>query len=77
MSRRISTLVVLTLLVAAACGQKDGVHVATAGGAPSGGAAAGPATTAGNTSVETVRSTKMYWVMTTPVPCPAGFTFTC
>ena len=54
MSRRISTLVVLTLLVAAACGQKDGVHVATAGGAPSGGAAAGPATTAGNTSVETV-----------------------
>ena len=54
MSRRICTLVVLSLVVAAACGQKDGVHVATAGGA-SGGETAGPATTAaGQTSVATV-----------------------
>lgn len=54
MNRRITTLVVLTLLVAAACGQKDGVHVATAGGT-SGGETAGPATTGpSKTSVATV-----------------------
>jgi branched-chain amino acid transport system substrate-binding protein len=44
-SRRISILVVLTVLVASACGQKEGVHVATGGGS-SGGESAGPATTA-------------------------------
>ena len=55
MSRRICTLVVLTLLVAAACGQKDGVHVATAGGGASAGPSAGPATTSpGGTSAATV-----------------------
>jgi ABC-type branched-subunit amino acid transport system substrate-binding protein len=43
-SRRISVLVVLSLLVAAACGQKGGVHLATGGGS-SGGQSAGPATT--------------------------------
>ena len=54
MSRRISTLVVVSLLVAAACGQKEGVHVATAGGS-SGGESAGPATTRpSRTSVATV-----------------------
>jgi ABC-type branched-subunit amino acid transport system substrate-binding protein len=51
-SRRICTLVVLTLLVAVACGQKEGVHVATGGGSPDG-ESAGTATTAG-ASVGTV-----------------------
>ena len=52
MSRRISILVVLSLLVVTACGQKEGVHVATGGGS-SDGQSAGPATTA-ESSVGTV-----------------------
>ena len=53
MSRRICILVVLSFLVASACGQKEGVHVATGGGS-SGGESAGPATTQAEGSVGTV-----------------------
>lgn len=51
MSRRVCALFVLCLFVAAACGQKEGVHVATGGGSNE---TAGPGTTAPSKTSATV-----------------------